>query len=115
MDEEIIDWRKEATGVINDVNPFVNEIVISNQLKVQNGEIGVYMNVETKEGKKHTVLLCNSGFKVVANDYDQLDQNLEEINQFYETPYSLLQSISPSYNQEFSKLLIEKLEKLNSS
>ena len=112
MDEEIIDWVEEATGVINDVHPFVNEIVISSKLKVSDGEIGVFMNVETREGKRHTVLLCDSGFKVVANDYDQINKSLEDVNRFFETPYSLLQSISPSYNQQFGKLLAEKLEKL---
>lgn len=112
MDEEIIDWIEEATGVIKDVNPFVSEIVISHKLKVPDNGTGVLINVETREGKRHTVLLCDSGFKVVANDYDQINKEIEDLNIFFETPYALLQSISPSYNQQFGKLLAEKLEQL---
>ena len=115
MDEEIIDWVKEANGVINDVNPFVHAIVISTKLKVDVGEIGVFINVETRERSRHTVLLCDSGFKVVANEFDQINKAIEDANRFFETPYSLLQSISPSYNQQFGRLLAEKLEQISTN
>lgn len=108
-EEEIMDWRVEAQGVINDIQGHVNSIKISDQLS--SSETEIYLNLETKEGKRFCILLNGDGFSVVGNSYDNKDDEHAEV-EHYETPYSLLSSISKEFTQSFGNCLMDKLKDL---
>ncbi|XP_054269570.1 GSK3B-interacting protein [Macrosteles quadrilineatus] len=110
MEGEEPDWEAEAAAVIQDVRAHVKNIQLS---AVPLPSRGVYINITTLESQRLCVLLGPSGFQVVGNAYD--DISLENLNcRFYETPYSLLSAVSPSYDQSFGNLLVKKLNELNS-
>ena len=55
--------------------------------------------------------LSSSGFAIVSSEFHDLIEitgEEEELN-YFETPYSLLDSISPAYRQSFGDSLLEKL------
>jgi hypothetical protein len=108
MEEEILDWQKEAISIINDVKNHVNNIEVSNSL-VSDGS-NIFMNLTTKEDKKFTLLLDKNGFKIVSNEsYDSIDDESDEV---FETIYALLQKNSEGYIKSFGNSLIDKLEKI---
>lgn len=110
-DEEIINWEEEAAAIIRDVNPHVALIEISRQLPCN--ETKVYLNVRTIEGQEHCVQVSSIGFRVVANKFDAIDAEKNEANEdeeeVYETPYALLDKISPSYVESFGNQLCKQL------
>ncbi|XP_017487493.1 PREDICTED: GSK3-beta interaction protein-like [Rhagoletis zephyria] len=110
-DEEIINWEEEAAAIIRDVNPHVALIEISRQLP--NNESKVYLNVRTIEGQEYCVQVSSIGFRVVANRFDTIDADKNEVSEdegeVYETPYSLLNKISPSYVESFGNQLCKQL------
>lgn len=118
-------WRSEALAVIADIQKFVNKITISTVLPCD--ENGVYMNLETQEGTNLTVELSAAGFRVCGHQFDTLEiaSGEDKVDQpsstcseqislavYYETPYSLLDSISPSYRDSFSNELAQRLKEL---
>ncbi|XP_017489943.1 PREDICTED: GSK3-beta interaction protein [Rhagoletis zephyria] len=120
-------WRSEALAVIADIQKFVNKITISTVLPCDVN--GVYMNLETQEGTNLTVELSAAGFRVCGHQFDTLEVVSEEdkaqadqqsstctdlisLAVYYETPYSLLDSISPSYRDSFSNELAQRLKEL---
>lgn len=109
MEEEIIDWQKEAIGIINDVKSHVNNIEVSNSL-VSDGS-NVFFNLTTKEEKNFTLLLDKSGFKIVGHKLDSCDDE-DESDEYFETIYALLQKHSEGYIKSFGNSLIDKLEKI---
>lgn len=110
MEGEKPDWDGEAAAVIQDVRAHVKKIQVS---AVPPPSRGIYINITTLENQPFCVLLGPSGFKIVGKIHD--DVSLENSNiMFYETPYSLLSSVSPSYDQSFGNLLVKKLNELNS-
>lgn len=62
MDEEEIDFRVEAQGVIKDIAFTLEQISISEHLPAT--EECVYLNIETKEKEMYCVQLCRQGFRV---------------------------------------------------
>lgn len=108
-EEGIIDWQKEATGVIKDVESHVKKIQISNSL-VTDGSC-VFINLTTIEDKNFTILLDKSGFKVVSFKIDTCDEE-EESNETHESINTLLEQHSPGYIKSFGNSLISKLEKI---
>lgn len=65
-----------------------------------------------------TVELSSRGFIVVsetAHDTIEIDTNVEEDDHltYFETPYSLLDSISPGYRQAFGNNLASQLRKIS--
>ena len=76
------------------------------------------MNITTVEDLKLTVQLSVQGFCVVSsNEHDQIiepqgDNEDDEVT-YYETPYSLLDSISPGYREAFGNKLASQLRKLS--
>ncbi len=116
-EEDKIDWKVEASGIIKDISSHVIQFVISD--KLQTPEEGVYLNLETLEKQKFTIKLNYFGFAIVGKDFD--DNTLEDkkggagATTQFETIYSLLQSISPKYISNFAGNLIEKLSALNNS
>lgn len=115
-------WRSEALAVIDDIQQFVKEISISIILPCNNN--GIYLNVETKENIQLTVELSSAGFRVCGQGFDTLldlkeneqiqigDGIKVQLNSYYETPYSLLDSISPSYRNSFCTELAQRLVEL---
>ncbi|XP_053954046.1 GSK3-beta interaction protein-like [Anastrepha ludens] len=110
-DDEIINWEEEAAAIIRDVNPHVALIEISRQLP--SNESKVYLNVRTIEGQEYCVQVSSIGFRVVANKFDEINANnndvTEDEDEVYETPYALLDKISPSYVESFGNQLCKQL------
>lgn len=112
-DEEIIDWHKEAEGIIYDIQPHVNILEVSKISKnLMPDEAEIFLNLETKEGKRYTVRLSSEGFAIVGNEFDcKAEEDMEDLIS-YETPYALLQTISKEFTNSFGNSLIAKLSKL---
>lgn len=101
-------WKLEAGHVIADVKQHVTDIAVSEKLQCSNQFI--YLNLTTLEGLQFCVELSSAGFSVVGNRYDDAPATG---NQHFETPYSLLDFISPQYRNSFGNSLLAKLKKLN--
>uniref|UniRef100_A0A034VWE5 GSK3-beta interaction protein n=1 Tax=Bactrocera dorsalis TaxID=27457 RepID=A0A034VWE5_BACDO len=110
-DEEVINWEEEAAAIIKDVNAHVALIEISQQIPSNVSK--VYLNVRTIEGQEYCVQVSSIGFRVVGNAFNSIDPGKEEINEeedaVYETPYALLDKISPSYVESFGNQLCKQL------
>lgn len=108
-EEQIIDWQTEAQSVINDVKTHVSSIQISDLLK--SDQTKIYLNVVTLESEDYCVRLDREGFIVAGHGKDSQDLEGEE-TQKYETPYSLLSTISKKFTESFGNRLISELNKL---
>lgn len=106
LDEE--QWRVEAQAVINDVKKHVQDLKVSERL--QNTNQVIYLNLTTLEGLRFCVELSASGFTIVGNRHDDTS-NVG--NERFETPYSLLDFISPQYRNSFGNSLLDKLKQLS--
>lgn len=109
-------WREEAKAVIYDVKDQVKDIKISDKLEGTNSSI--YLNLTTIEDLKFTVELSPQGFVVVAKDvHDTISSEISETPSeeltYFETPYSLLDSVSPGYQQAFGQSLCIQLRKIS--
>ena len=107
---EVLDkeqWKIEAQAIIDDVKHHVTDIKVSE--KLQNNQF-LYLNLTTLEGLKFCIELSSAGFAVVGNDHDDRSQKSDE---HFETPYSLLDFVSPQYRNSFSRSLVDKLKKLS--
>eukprot|EP00095_Tigriopus_kingsejongensis_P011302 maker-scaffold14_size734282-snap-gene-4.9 protein:Tk11302 transcript:maker-scaffold14_size734282-snap-gene-4.9-mRNA-1 annotation:"hypothetical protein TcasGA2_TC001128" len=102
---ELARWPAEAQSVIADIQDHVQLIAISSVLKSTNTEI--FLNLTTREQSKSTVHLSAEGFRVVGRAHNSHDPASEE--PVFETPYSLLSSLSPGFNQSFANQLAQKL------
>ena len=103
-------WKAEAAAVISDIKEFVNSIAISMILPCD--EAGVYINIETKEKSMCTVELSTAGFRICSFAFDTIEDELRSTSKFFETPYALLDSLSPGYRESFSGALMDKLNAL---
>lgn len=109
-EDKILDkeqWKVEAQAIINDVRKHVNTIYVSEKLNSTNN--GIFLNLTTLEGLKFCIEVSVVGFTIRGNEHD-IVTNME--GEIFETPYSLLDFISPMYRQSFSDDLISKLNKL---
>lgn len=107
---EPINWCDEANAVINDIKSHVKQIFISTTLSPTDLEI--YLNCETLESKKCTIRLSNDGFQIVSKSFDKI----EDVNGYpYETPYALLNELSPAYIISFGNQLTNALFNLQQS
>ncbi|XP_071451519.1 GSK3-beta interaction protein-like [Hetaerina americana] len=102
FDEE--QWRKEAAAVIQDVRSHVKEIAVSEVLRGSDKEI--YFNLTTLEEERFCIQLTCGGFKIVSKEHDVV-QEIGISN--FETPYSLLDSVSPKFRESFGNELMSKL------
>jgi len=113
-------WTEEAQAVIQDVKSHVKTIQLSDKLNQNNTNNGqIYFNITTLEGQNLTVKLNSQGFATVSlgshDDVIEIEDSAatEETEQnYFETPYSLLDSISPAYRQSFTQDLFQKLNNL---
>ncbi|KAK4314745.1 hypothetical protein Pmani_013996 [Petrolisthes manimaculis] len=106
QEERVLDeqeWHVEAAAVIQDVKECVENIIVSS-LPVS--DTTIYFNLTTKEKNSYCIELTASGFRIVSDKYDDKSQPTED---YFETPYSLLDNISPLYRQSFSNALSAKL------
>ncbi|KAG7198997.1 hypothetical protein KM043_013149 [Ampulex compressa] len=106
LDEE--QWKLEAKAVINDVKQHVADIRVSE--KLQNSNRYIYLNLTTLEGLKFCIKMSGAGFTIVANQHDAVSKT---DNEYFETPYSLLDFISPQYRNSFGNSLLDKLKELS--
>lgn len=107
--EDVLDWTKEANGVIQDIIRHVQEALLSDRFKATDCE--AYINLRTLEGTEACVKLNGEGLQIVGNGFDCIDRDGQLDNERYETPYSLLSSLSPSYVQSFGNCLADALSK----
>uniref|UniRef100_A0A8C3Q279 GSK3B interacting protein n=2 Tax=Phasianinae TaxID=9072 RepID=A0A8C3Q279_CHRPC len=105
---DVKDMRLEAEAVVNDVLFAVSNMFVSKTLPC--AEDVAYINVETRERGRYCVELTDSGLRVVAYDFDQTDDSLQ--NPYHETVYSLLDTLSPAYREVFGNALLQRLEAL---
>ncbi|XP_063607324.1 GSK3-beta interaction protein-like [Penaeus indicus] len=105
-DEE--EWHVEAMAVIQDVKDCVSLISISS---LPSSNTTIFFNLTTRENNFYCIELTASGFRIVSRKHDD---NSEPLEQYYETPYALLDSISPLYRESFSSALAAKLMLLES-
>lgn len=111
MDDRVLDkeqWRLEAQAVINDVKKHVQDLRVSERLISTNQVI--YLNLTTLEGLRFCVELSAVGFAIVGNRHDDTS-NVG--NERFETPYSLLDFVSPQYRNSFGNSLLDKLKELS--
>ncbi|XP_013116107.1 GSK3-beta interaction protein [Stomoxys calcitrans] len=111
--EEIINWEEEATAIINDVKTHVAEIDIAK--KLPSNESHIYMNICTFEGASYCIHVSSIGFRIVSKIYDTIDEGKEEVSEddeVFETPYALLDKISPGYVESFGNQLCKQLLQL---
>ena len=104
------EWQVEALAVIHDVKDHVWEICIAD-MSVNNDQL-IHLNLTTKEKNRYCIELTAQGFRVVGHEYNQV--NLLSDN-YFETPYALLDTLSPLYRQAFGDSLVSKLMLLHSS
>lgn len=112
-DERVLngeEWTVEALAVIHDVKDHVSEIAIADR-SVNTDQL-IHMNLTTKEEQRYCIELTPHGFRVVGYDYNQTDV---ESDNYFETPYALLDKLSPLYRQAFGNSLVSKLLLLHSS
>ncbi|KAM7358383.1 GSK3-beta interaction protein [Cochliomyia hominivorax] len=108
--EEIINWVEEATAIIKDVRTHVAEIDISKTLP--SNESHIYLNIRTFEGAAYCVHVSSLGFRIVSEIYDTIDtdkEHIQEEEEVFETPYALLDKISPRYVESFGNQLCKQL------
>ncbi|XP_062533469.1 GSK3-beta interaction protein [Armigeres subalbatus] len=105
--EDVLDWTKEANGVIQDIIRHVKEAKISNVLIPTESE--VFINLRTLEETEVCVKLNGQGLQIVGDRFDCV--NLADSNDHYETPYALLSSVSPAYVESFGTCLADALGK----
>ncbi|KAK8731894.1 hypothetical protein OTU49_007318 [Cherax quadricarinatus] len=104
LDQE--EWHVEAAAVIQDVKDCVSQIQVSS---LPSSNTTIYFNLTTREDNIYCIELTASGFRIVGAKYDDNSQPSEN---HFETPYALLDSISPLYRESFSSALAAKLNTL---
>lgn len=121
-DEQEFNCIDEANAIINDVKAHVAEIAISS--KLASSATQIYLNIRTIESATCCVEVTNRGFKIVSSQYDTIDEDkalrsgvlengdVEPAEEIFETPYALLDKISPRYVESFGNKLCQQLRQL---
>jgi hypothetical protein len=108
QEEKVLDkqqWKLEAEGVIQDISSGLKTATVSSILPIS--DCSIYINIETLEGDTFCIELSTMGFTVVGKEFDTKDISERK---YYETPYSILDSLSPLYRANFYQRLSDKLE-----
>ncbi|EDW19444.1 GSK3-beta interaction protein [Drosophila mojavensis] len=115
--DEVFNCIDEANAIINDVKAHVAEIVISS--KLVSSATKIYLNIRTIESATCCVQVTGRGFKIVSSQYDTIDEEPAlgpdgepEEEEIFETPYALLDKISPRYVESFGNKLCQQLRQL---
>ena len=127
QDSPIMDWRDEASALIDDMKNYVNKIEISD--RHQSSDMRIYLEIETLEGITFIVLMSANGFLVCdsetskqqsescGNNSDNAiargtNKPVESSFKIYETINSLLDDNSPKYREAFAEDLYNKMRSL---
>ncbi|KAJ1521167.1 hypothetical protein ONE63_002862 [Megalurothrips usitatus] len=104
---DVQQWRVEVAAVIHDINNHVQKAEISS-LDITDDFI--YFNVTTLEGSDYCIQMSRNGFLIagVCHDSATLESDV-----YFETPYALLDSISPKYRESFARNLMDRLNALS--
>ena len=97
----------QAPSIKREIEFAVKSVEVSTKIPSTNDL--AYFNIETQEEVPYCVQLSLKGFRIVSNKFDFVDERNED-SKFYETIYSLLDSVSPLYTATFAKVLQRKLE-----
>ncbi|KAI8037812.1 GSK3-beta interaction protein [Drosophila gunungcola] len=124
--EQPFNCEDEANAIINDVKAHVAEICVSSKLASDATQI--YLNIRTIESATCCVQVSSRGFKIVSSQYDTIDEDpricallrngqhqdseADEQEEIFETPYALLDRISPRYVESFGNQLCQQLRQL---
>ncbi|XP_017123004.1 GSK3-beta interaction protein [Drosophila elegans] len=125
-EEQPFNCEEEANAIINDVKAHVAEICVSSKLASDATQI--YLNIRTIESATCCVQVSSRGFKIVSSQYDTIDEDpricallrygqhqdseADEQEEIFETPYALLDKISPRYVESFGNQLCQQLRQL---
>ncbi|XP_002061622.2 GSK3-beta interaction protein [Drosophila willistoni] len=132
-EEQPFNCIDEANAIINDVKSHVAEICISSKLASNASQI--YLNIRTIESATCCVQVTSRGFKIVSSQYDTIDEDKlikaalkqngnggaildhdrdvdDDDEEIFETPYALLDKISPRYVESFGNQLCQQLRQL---
>ncbi|KAL7731760.1 hypothetical protein ACLKA6_016698 [Drosophila palustris] len=124
-EEQEFNCIDEANAIINDVKAHVAEIAISS--KMVSSATQIYLNIRTIESATCCVEVTSRGFKIVSSQYDTIDEDKalkaallgngdgaepEDDEEIFETPYALLDKISPRYVESFGNQLCQQLRQL---
>lgn len=103
-EDENTHWAQDAKAIIQDVGKHVHYISIAN---LPRSNCNIFFNLTTLEMKDFCLELSAEGFKIVGEKHDS-DEKRGKYS-VYETPYSLLDSLSPAYRASFGAQLMMKL------
>lgn len=98
----------EAQVVAKEIAYAVKSVEISNVLPSTNSL--VYLNLETKDNQKYCVSLSDQGFRIIGNDFNEIDDF--NTSRYFETIYSLLDHVSLEYRNSFGDALLSRLQSL---
>ncbi|CAI8045811.1 GSK3-beta interaction protein [Geodia barretti] len=110
MEFEVLEFKKEAQQSLDEVRYALSEGWVSERL--ESSSQYAYLNLTTREGQEYCVRLSGRGFQVVGRSHDEVSG---EEGGTWETVYSLLNCISPSYSSSFSARLADRLNRLQPS
>jgi len=106
---------KEAEKAIEQIEYGVTRAEISD--KLPKSDSIAYINIHTLEDEKWCVELSITGYLVVSNRFDCIDDDVKNENTKnffkFETIETLLHQISPLFVKTFNDSVIERLNKLN--
>ncbi|KAF0301495.1 GSK3-beta interaction protein [Amphibalanus amphitrite] len=114
-------WRLEAEAVVADIAPHVAFAAPSS---LPGDSSGTYLNITTLEGRQMTVRVSAGGFSICGDGHDSCGGTSEgdtplssqggggADGKVYETPYALLNDVSPAYTAAFSRALVDRLGQL---
>ncbi|EFA00669.1 GSK3-beta interaction protein-like Protein [Tribolium castaneum] len=108
MTERVLDaenWKLEANAVLKDIEKHVKSVKI-----LDGTDQRIYFNLTTIEGLEFCIELSGLGFRVAGTRHNDRSGNSEDV---FETPYSLLNQISPRFHESFGNELIKRLNELN--
>ncbi|XP_011499853.1 PREDICTED: GSK3-beta interaction protein [Ceratosolen solmsi marchali] len=111
-------WRLEAQAVINDIRYHVHHIKICDDTVLTSNKRSIYLNLTTLEHFKFCIRLSPQGFSIVSNEHNyasKTNQDDDSNFEYFETIYSLLDSVSPEYRNSFGKSLLDRLNLLSES
>lgn len=99
-------WLVEAEQQMHDIRSNAKLVEIST---LGSDDTGVYINITSLEDKCFCVYLSSHGFRVVGKEHNSTTSPSE---QAYESPYALMNAISPGYQASMSNQLFNALASL---
>jgi hypothetical protein len=104
----------EAERVVKEISFGVKCGSVSD--KLERSDSLAYINIRTLEDETWCVELTTSGYMIVSNEFDTIDENMraKNLNNVYrfETFEALMHTISPLFVKRFNDSVAAKLEQL---